>query len=121
MSHTMDKLCKIRDLRQAVNRFEADFERRYGISLNEGMVLCSLKEGGRLSSGQLGELLGLTPSNASKVIASAERKGLIVRVLGEVDKRRMYFSITEGGREVIDGVSCEEIPIHEVLRCALDI
>ena len=41
----MDKLCAIRDIRQAVTRFEADFERRYGISLNEGMVLCSLKEG----------------------------------------------------------------------------
>ena len=78
----MDKLCAIRDIRQAVTRFEADFERRYGISLNEGMVLCSLKDGVTLSSGELGETLGLTPSNASKVIAAAERKGLIERGMG---------------------------------------
>lgn len=86
----MDKLCAIRDIRQAVTRFEADFERRYGISLNEGMVLCSLKDGVTLSSGELGEMLGLTPSNASKVIAAAERKGLIERGMGTADKRRMF-------------------------------
>lgn len=116
----MEKLCRIRDLRQAVAHFEADFERRYGISLNEGMVLCSLKEGGSLSSGELCELLGLTPSNASKVIAAAERKGLIARVLGQKDKRRMFFSITERGGEVIGGISCDEIPMPEALREAIE-
>lgn len=116
----MEKLCRIRDLRQAVAHFEADFERRYGISLNEGMVLCSLKEGGSLSSGELCELLGLTPSNASKVIAAAERKELIARVLGQKDKRRMFFSITERGRKVIGGISCDEIPMPEALREAIE-
>lgn len=116
----MDKLCAIRDLRQAVTRFEADFERRYGISLNEGMVLCSLKEGPRLSSGELGELLGLTPSNTSKVIAAAERKGLIARTLDHTDKRRMYFTITEKGRSTFDGISCNEIHMPEALERALE-
>lgn len=57
----MDKLCKIRDLRQAVTHFEADFERRYGISLNEGMLLCSLKEGGSLSSASCADCWGSPP------------------------------------------------------------
>ena len=71
----MDKLCKIRDLQRAVNQFEAAFEKRYGICLNEGMVLCSLANAERLCPGQLGELLGLTPSNTSKVLARRSRKG----------------------------------------------
>lgn len=116
----MDRLCKIRDIRQAVARFEADFERHYGMSLNEGMVLCSLKGGGRLSSGELCGMLGLTPSNTSKVIAAAERKGLIARDLGETDKRRMFFTLTDRGRILIEGVSCEGIPMPEVLRQAID-
>ena len=116
----MDTLCKIRDLQRAVAHFEGMFEERYGICLNEGMVLCSLKEGARLSSGELGELLGLTPSNTSKVIAAAERKGLIVRTLDHTDKRRMYFTITGKGRSTFDGISCNEIHMPEALERALE-
>ena len=70
----MDKLCRIRDLQRAVNQFEAAFEKRYGICLNEGMALCSLSNAERMCPGRLGELLGLTPSNTSKVLRSAESK-----------------------------------------------
>ena len=57
----MDRLCKIRDLQRAVMRFEADFEAHYGISLNEGMTLCTLSGSERMCPGELGEALGLTP------------------------------------------------------------
>jgi len=77
----MDKLCKIRDLQRAVHQFESAFEKRYGICLNEGMTLCSLSKTGRLCPGELGELLGLTPSNTSKVLRSVEQKGLVTREL----------------------------------------
>ena len=69
----MEKLCRIRELQRAVNRFEAALERSYGICLNEGMALCSLSKAGRLSCGELGEMLGLTPSNTSKVLGRRER------------------------------------------------
>ena len=90
----MDRLCKIRDIQRAVNQFEQGFEKTYGICLNEGMALCSLLKAGSLSSGEIGELLGLTSSNNSKVIGSIEKKGLVERVIGTKDKRQMYFSLT---------------------------
>jgi DNA-binding MarR family transcriptional regulator len=62
------------------------------------MVLCSLTKKEKLSSGEIGESLGITSSNASKVIASAEKKGLIKRFLCKEDKRQMLFSITEKGQ-----------------------
>ena len=98
----MDKLCRIRDLQRAVVQFEAAFERRYGISLNEGMTLCTLSKRPRICPGELGELLGLTPSNTSKVVASIERKGYVSRVMGNHDKRHMYFSLTDEGRNLLD-------------------
>ena len=82
----MDKLCKIRDLQRAVHQFESAFEKRYGICLNEGMTLCSLSKTGRLCPGELGELLGLTPSNTSKVLRSVEQKGLVTRELCNEDR-----------------------------------
>jgi DNA-binding MarR family transcriptional regulator len=111
----MEKLCKIRDLQRAVNQFEASFERLYGVCLNEGMALCSLSRAGRLSSGELGELLGLTLSNTSKVINSVERKGLVERAVGAEDKRRMFFVLTPRGRELLATLDCEKVGAPELL------
>ena len=112
----MDKLCRIRDLQRAVNQFEAAFEKRYGICLNEGMALCSLSNAERMCPGRLGELLGLTPSNTSKVLRSAESKGLVLRELCCKDRRQMHYSLTTKGRELLASVSCREIEIPEILR-----
>ena len=79
----MESFCKIRDVYRAITEFEAQFEKRYGLGLNEGSLLCALHEVGRLSSGDIAKQLNLTQSNASKVIRAAENKGLIQRSLGE--------------------------------------
>ena len=112
----MEKLCRIRELQRAVNRFEAALERSYGICLNEGMALCSLSKAGRLSCGELGEMLGLTPSNTSKVLRSVEGKGYVHRELGTNDKRQMYCSLTEKGRVLLGSINCEEIETPELLK-----
>ena len=112
----MDKLCKIRDLQRAVHQFESAFEKRYGICLNEGMTLCSLSKTGRLCPGELGELLGLTPSNTSKVLRSVEQKGLVTSELCNEERRQMYYSLTQQGRELLASVSCREVETPEILR-----
>lgn len=113
----MERLCKIRDIQRAVGRFKADFERAYGICLNEGMALCSLAKAGWLSSGELVELLGLTHSNTSKLPASVKGKGLVERSMGGGgDRRRMFFSLTEKGRETIERVSCGYADLPKLLR-----
>ena len=90
----MDALCKIRDLQRAVARFEGMFEARYGICLNEGMVLCTLSKVERMCPGELGEAMGLTPSNMSKVLRAAETKGLVARELCCRDRRQTFYSLT---------------------------
>ena len=87
-----------------------------GKCLNEGMTLCSLSKTGRLCPGELGELLGLTPSNTSKVLRSVEQKGLVTRELCNEDRRQMYYSLTQQGRELLASVSCREVETPEILR-----
>mgnify|MGYP002590858607 FL=1 len=116
----MDKLCRIRDLQRAVNQFEAAFEKRYGICLNEGMTLCSLSKTERMCPGELGELLGLTPSNTSKVLRSVELKGLVVRELCCKDRRQMYYSLTQKGHELLVSVCCREVEMPQILRDWID-
>ena len=83
------------------------------------MVLCSLLKADRLSAGELGELLCLSPSNTSKVIRSAEEKGLVGRVYGDRDRRQMYFSLTEKGRRLISSVRCEDVEMPPLLGCII--
>ena len=112
----MERLCKIRDLQHAVARFEAAFERRYGLCLNEGMTLCTLSRSGRLCPGELGERLGLTPSNTSKVLRAVESKGLVKREPGCADRRQMYYSLTGEGRALLAALDCREVEIPPLLR-----
>lgn len=109
-------LCKIRDIQRSVMAFEQHFVERYGICLNEGMTLCSLKNVSKLSAGELGELLGLTPSNTSKVIASLEKKQLVKRTLSASDKRSMYFSLTPKGKELLSTINCDGLPMDATLK-----
>ena len=115
----MDKLCRIRDLQRAVHQFEANLERLYGICLNEGMTLCSLSKAGRLSCGELSDLLGLTPSNMSKVLRSVEEKKFVRRELGTADKRQMYFSLTDRGRQLLASIDCGKIETPDPITAQL--
>ena len=111
----METLCKIRDIYRAIAEFEARFEQAYGLSLNEGMLLCTLLPRGELSSGEVAEALGLSASNASKVIRSVEAKELIVRQVGREDKRQMYFVLTPAGRKLITEIKGAEFDLPPVL------
>lgn len=108
----MEDLCKIRDLQRAIARFEAAFIQRFGLTLNEGMLLCTLLEHPCLTASELAEALGLAPSNTSKVIRSVEGKKLITRLIGKEDKRQMLFTLTSEGKRSIQEIkeSTHEMP-----------
>lgn len=97
----METLCKIRDIYRAIAEFEMQFMHSYNLSLNEGMLLCTLLDRPKLTSTEIAGALGLSASNASKVIRSVEGKKLIVRLIGKMDKRQMHFTLTTEGRERI--------------------
>ena len=114
----MDKqvICRLRDINRAIAELEHQFSQRFDLNINEAMLLCTLKEKGELSSGAVAEALGLSASNASKVIASTEKKNLISRNLCKEDKRQMFFSLSSIGKEKIETMRNEQIDLPEILR-----
>lgn len=58
----------------------------------------------------------MAPSHTSKVIRAVEDKGLIRRALGEVDKRQMYFSLTEAGKKRLNELDLDKVEIPEMLK-----
>ena len=111
----MDELCKIRDVYRLIYEFESRLHAQYGIGLNEGVLICSVCREGKCSSGQIAERLGLSCSNSSKVIASAEKKGLIKRILGAEDRRQMYFNLTTEGKQLLEIIRSASGELYEVL------
>lgn len=117
----MNTLCKIRDICRSIADYEQRFEKVYNLCFNEGMLLCTLSDGKRLSSGEIAYQLGLTTSNASKVIKSAESKGLVERALGDKDKRQMYFSLTALGQAQLQSIDCDSVGIPDFLKKLLEV
>ncbi len=115
----MEKFCAIRDVCRAISEFENHFIAAHNLSLNEGMLLCSLKDT-TLSSGEIAKMLTLTCSNTSKLIRSVEDKGYIERVLGETDRRQMYFKLSITGKEKLIAIKNDELVLPYPLSKLMD-
>ena len=94
----METLCKIRDVYRAIAEFEVQFTQMYDLSLNEGMLLCTLLNTPKLTSSEIAEALGLSASNTSKVIRSVEGKKLITRLIGRKISVRCVFLLRQKAR-----------------------
>lgn len=107
-------LCKIKDLQREILQFETIFQHKFGLSLNEGMALCTLSSEKELTCGALCEKLSLSPSNTSKIISHLEKRGFVTREFGETDKRQMIFSLTKTGETILQKIedASFEIPEH---------
>lgn len=110
-------LRRVRDIQRATLAVEACLLDEYGICLNEGMLLCTImsSEEGILASGDIGVRMGLTPSNVSKVLRSVEAKGLVVRSTGSMDRRQMYFRLTDEGHRMIEAIENCRMEVPELL------
>lgn len=117
MSNT---LCKIRDIQKAMEDFARSFEAAHGLSLKEGMLLCCIAETERTAS-ELACEIDLSASNCSKVLASAEKKGLVQRHVGLSDKRNVIFNLTNEGKALLTKINNQKLDIPEALAKVLAI
>ena len=93
----MDDHCihKVHAIFRAVIEFERALEDTFNMNINELMLLCMLANTESLLAGEIACEMGLTRSNASKVIAALERKGYLKRQTCKHDSRCQRCSITE--------------------------
>ena len=105
----METICKLKDIYKALYNFEKEFADRCGITINEGMILCCLKDGKPKAANVLCDFIGLSNSRVSRVINTVESKGYIRREMGLADKRQMIFSLTELGEQKVKSMIAEEM------------
>lgn len=111
-------ICVMRDLMKTLSVLESHLEESYGVTLNEAMVLCSIGDE-TVTASSITACTGLTPSHTSKVIRSAEDKGLIERKLGKLDKRQMYFKLTPAGKSCLENIKEHGIDLPKWMAALL--
>lgn len=112
-------ICVMRELVMALTDFEHKLLQVHNITLNEAMVLCAVGYESETAT-HISECTGLRPSHASKVIGALEQRGLIIRRMGEHDKRQMYLSLTKSGLDHLKQLKDYEYDVPELLRPLFD-
>ncbi|MFO7978026.1 MAG: MarR family transcriptional regulator [Bacteroidales bacterium] len=92
--------CQIKQVLRRLQKLEALLKKSHNLSLDEGIVLCCLSQRCNCQGNIAGET-GLTPTQASRVLARLEEKQLIERSIGQADKRQMVFSLSEQGQALL--------------------
>lgn len=110
----MEPICRIKEIYKALYQFEKTFAGRHGITINEAMLLCCLKQGGARTAGELCEFVGLSGPRVSKVITTVERKGYLHRTISPQDRRQMLFSLTDLGVAKIRQMQLEALGFDEL-------
>ena len=111
----MELICQIKDVYKALYTFEKEFSEGFGMTINEALLLCCMKDGKERHANEITEYIGLSNSRVSKIITSVEEKGWIVRAMGTKDKRKMIFSLSKAGEEVVKAMRDKQIPLNMVL------
>lgn len=107
-------ICAMRELCMALAQLEENLIEKHGVSLNEAMALCSIGNE-TVTAGLVASRCGLKPPHASKVIATIEKRGLVMRQLGCNDKRTMCFTLTEEGKARLARLKEKGVNVPETL------
>lgn len=107
--------CELRDVYRSINYMEQKVINNHGITINEAMIICMLRDQ-KLSSGAIAENLALPPSHTSKLIKSLETKNLLIRTIHPSDKRKMFFALSVEGKELLTKVASISEELFTLLK-----
>lgn len=96
--YTNEKLCK---------PFEDSFKSQ--LSTMQINALCLLENYGSMTMKQLSEHLGITKQQLTRIMARLEEMGYITKAKGEFDRRNVYVSLSQSGKNCLSEKSFDYI------------
>lgn len=111
----MELICRLKDIYKTLYAYEKQFAEEAGITINEGALLCCMKDGKPKSANELADFIGLSGSRVSRIIHTMEEKGFVFREIGVLDKRQMIFTLTDVGRAKIKEMQSFNVDVHSLM------
>lgn len=107
----------LREFLAAQRRLRGRDAQRPGLSFSQYAVLRVLADGELHAAGELAAAADLTPASITKMLDGLTRMGLLERVRGAADRRRVDVRITDAGRAAF---AEKDRQIHAAWEAVLD-
>ena len=99
-------LITIRQIVRAIDLHSKKLAKTYGLTGPQLIVLQEIADRGTLSTGDLAKNISLSHATVTSIIDRLVARGLVSRLRGTTDKRKMYLELTEEGvRQVANSPS----------------
>ena len=89
-------------------RFDSEIGNSLNLREKEISFLSAISHEAGITSKELSEAAGLSPSRASRVISALHEKGFIDMQHDRADRRLIKLSLTEKGRQCVSGIEKEK-------------
>jgi DNA-binding MarR family transcriptional regulator len=91
---------------------------KYGITSEQSGVLAAIKSRGPLRVTDLASILERSPNSITMIVDRMVKAGLVRRTRDKKDRRVVFVSMTDKGRETVDPVVPARLAIHPQNRVA---
>ncbi len=89
-------------------RFDSEIGESFSLKEREVAFLSTIAANKSLTSKELSSLSGLSPSRSSRVISALYEKGYILMEHNRSDRRLINISLTQKGKDCVDGIEKEK-------------
>ena len=94
-------LRSLRQIIRAIDRHSRKLRRLFNLTVPQIVCLQQLREQGDLTAGDLAQAACLSQPTITGIIDRLEKRGLVNRLRGARDRRRVFISLSEEGREIV--------------------
>ncbi|MEQ9609660.1 MAG: MarR family transcriptional regulator [Kiloniellaceae bacterium] len=92
-------LSAMRQILRATENYARKLARDTGLTASQLLLLQVLAEHGETTAGQIAAHMGITQATTTSLLHKLEARGLVHRQRGDSDRRQVWLSLTEEGRE----------------------
>ena len=103
MENSQKALVLLRQIIRSADMQDKEISRRTGLTPAQLMVMQTLREMFRLTTGELAKEMALTQATVTSILDRLEKKELVARERGTDDKRKVWVSLTDEGVELMKG------------------
>ena len=99
-------------------RLSVEYERTHGLAVAEWRVLVHLQRAGASSVRDICTYVNLEKPRVSRAVAKLEADGLVAKAQGQEDARLVSITLTDAGRDALNGIVPAASEIEERLLAA---
>jgi DNA-binding MarR family transcriptional regulator len=101
MNPAEEVLTALRRLIRATDLQSRQLERTVGLTAPQLLLLQLLRQRGQMTIGALAKDMNLSQATVTTVMDRLEDRGLVERIRGEADKRKVYAALTAEGEKLV--------------------